>query len=50
MIFLGKERKLEFLKKGLEIKEFTHKRVSSLTGKVTSRGSEHLLFVFLFKF
>ena len=49
MIFLGKERRLEFSKKGLEIKGFTHKPVSSLTGKVTSCGSE-LVFVFFSKF
>lgn len=49
MFFLGKERRLEFLKKGLEIKGFTHKPVSSLTGKVRSCGSE-LVFVFIFKF
>ena len=49
MIFLGKERRLEFLKKGLEIKGFTHKPVSSLTGKVTSCSSE-LVFVFIFNF
>ena len=49
MIFLGKERTLEFLKKALEIKGFTHKPVSSLTSKVTSCGSE-LVFVFISKF